>query len=53
MLMNTHLQAHPPEHSSIRARLALVAGAALACALFTSPIYAAAEAKPSPQKRAA
>jgi membrane-bound lytic murein transglycosylase MltF len=49
MLMNTHLQAHRPAHSSTCARLALVAGAALACALFASPIYAAAEVKPSPQ----
>ncbi|HVP58278.1 MAG TPA: hypothetical protein VMU02_09275, partial [bacterium] len=49
MLMNTHLQSHRSAHSSIRARLALVAGAALACALFAGPIYAAAEAKPSPQ----
>ncbi|HVO84724.1 MAG TPA: hypothetical protein VMU60_09890, partial [Syntrophobacteria bacterium] len=50
MLMNRHLQAHRPAHSSIRARLALVAGAALACTLFAGPVYAAAEAKPSPQK---
>jgi membrane-bound lytic murein transglycosylase MltF len=49
MLMNTHLQAHRPAHSSTRARLALVAGTALAWALFASPIYAAAEVKPSPQ----
>jgi membrane-bound lytic murein transglycosylase MltF len=49
MAMNRHLQAHLPAHSSIRARLALVAGAALACTLFAGPIYAAAEAKPSPQ----
>jgi hypothetical protein len=48
MLMNTHLQAHRPTHSSIPARLALVAGAALACTLFGGPIYAAAETKPSP-----
>jgi membrane-bound lytic murein transglycosylase MltF len=50
MLMNTHLQAHRPAHSSTRARLAHVAGAVLACALFASPIFAATEAKPSPQK---
>jgi len=49
MLMNTHLQTHSVAHSSIRARLALVAGAALACTLFTGPIYAATQAKPSPQ----
>jgi membrane-bound lytic murein transglycosylase MltF len=49
MLMNRDLQAHRPAHSSIRARLALVAGAALAYTLFAGPIYAAAEAKPSPQ----
>jgi membrane-bound lytic murein transglycosylase MltF len=30
--------------------MALVAGVALACTLFAGPIYAAAEAKPSPQK---
>ena len=49
MLMNRHLQAHRPAHSSTRARLALIAGAVLACTLFAGPIYAAAEAKPSPQ----
>jgi membrane-bound lytic murein transglycosylase MltF len=49
MLINTHLQAHHPAHSSIHAWLGLVAGAALACALFAGPIYAAAEVKPSPQ----
>jgi len=50
MLINTHLQAHHSTHSSTRAGLALVAGVALACALFAGPIYAATEAKPSPQK---
>jgi len=35
--------------SSSRTRLALVAGSALACTLFASPIYAAAEANPSPE----
>jgi membrane-bound lytic murein transglycosylase MltF len=49
MLMNMHLQAHHPAHSSIRARLALIAGAALVCTLFAGPAYAAAEGKPSPQ----
>jgi membrane-bound lytic murein transglycosylase MltF len=49
MLMNTRLQEHRPAHSSIRTRLALVAGAVLACALFAGPIWAAAEVKPSPQ----
>jgi hypothetical protein len=49
MLMNTHLQAHRPNQSSIHARLAIVAGAALACTLFAGPIYAATEAKPAPQ----
>jgi membrane-bound lytic murein transglycosylase MltF len=49
MLMNTHLQAQRPNHSSSRTRLALVVSVALACALFASPIHAAA-AKPSPQK---
>jgi membrane-bound lytic murein transglycosylase MltF len=38
-----------PTHSSSRTRLALVAGAALACILFAGPIHAAAEAKPSPE----
>ena len=49
MLMNTHLQSHGQAHSSIHPWLALVAGVALACLLFASPIYAAAKAKPSPQ----
>jgi len=49
-MINTHLQAHRPTHSSVRSRLALVAGAAFAWALFAGPIYAATEAKPSPQK---
>jgi hypothetical protein len=31
MLANKHLQAHRPDHSSTRARLVLVAGAALVC----------------------
>jgi membrane-bound lytic murein transglycosylase MltF len=39
MFRTRHLQAHC---------LAIVAGAALACTLFAGPIYAAAEAKPSP-----
>jgi membrane-bound lytic murein transglycosylase MltF len=39
MFRNRRLQAH---------RLAIAAGAALACTLFAGPIYAAAEAKPSP-----
>jgi membrane-bound lytic murein transglycosylase MltF len=47
MLGNYHLQPHHPHHSLTRSRLAIVAAAALACALFASPIYAAAEAKPS------
>jgi len=49
MLMNTHLQPHRPNHSSIRTRLVLVAGAALVCTLFAGPIYAATQAKPSLQ----
>ena len=49
MLTNTHLQEHRPNHASTHARLALVVGAALACTLFAGPIYAATEAKPSPQ----
>jgi ABC-type amino acid transport substrate-binding protein len=39
MFRNRRLHAH---------RLAIVAGAALACTLFAGPSYAAAEAKPSP-----
>ena len=50
MFMNIHPQAQRPNHSSIHARLAIVAGAALACTLFAGPIYGAAEVKPSPQK---
>src|SRR5512138_1076642 len=49
MLMNTNLQTHDPARSSIRARFALVAVVAFACTLFASPIYAASQAKPSPQ----
>jgi membrane-bound lytic murein transglycosylase MltF len=49
MLMNTHLQAHRPNHSSIRAWLVLVAGAAVVCTLFPGPFYAATQAKPSLQ----
>jgi hypothetical protein len=49
MLMNTHLQTHSVAHSSIRARLALVAGAALVGTLFAGTIYAATKVKPSPQ----
>jgi membrane-bound lytic murein transglycosylase MltF len=49
MLTNTQLQGLCPTHSSIHVRLAIVAGVALACALFAGPIYAAAEVKPSPQ----
>ncbi len=50
MLGNYHLQPHHPAHSLTRWGLALVAGVALACALFAGPIYCAAEVKPSPQK---
>jgi membrane-bound lytic murein transglycosylase MltF len=49
MLTNRHLQAHRPAHSPTRLGLAIVAAAALACALFASPIHAATEAKPSSQ----
>jgi membrane-bound lytic murein transglycosylase MltF len=49
MLGNYHLQQHHPHHSLTRTRLAIVTGAALACALFAGPIYGAAEPKPSPQ----
>ncbi len=38
-----------PADSSSRTRLALVAGATLACTLFANPIYAADEAKPPPE----
>lgn len=48
MLRNTNLHAHRRAHPSICTRLVLVASAALACTLFAGPIYAAAEAKPSP-----
>ena len=47
MLTNRHLQAHRPAHSPTRPRLAIAAAAALACALFASPLYAATEAEPS------
>jgi membrane-bound lytic murein transglycosylase MltF len=47
VLGNYHLQPHHPHHSLTRWGLAIVAGAALAFALFAGPIYAAAEAKPS------
>ena len=49
MLGNYHLQQHHSHHSLTRSWLAIVAGAALACALFAGPIYGAAEPKPSPQ----
>jgi membrane-bound lytic murein transglycosylase MltF len=48
MFRNRRLQAHRLAHSPTRSRLAIAAGAALACTLFSGPIYAAAEAKPSP-----
>jgi membrane-bound lytic murein transglycosylase MltF len=51
MLGNYHLQQHHLHHYSLtRWGLAIVAGVALACALFAGPIYGAAEPKPSPQK---
>jgi membrane-bound lytic murein transglycosylase MltF len=40
---------HRLAHTPTRLRLALVAGAALACTLFAGPIATAATAKPSPQ----
>jgi membrane-bound lytic murein transglycosylase MltF len=49
MLMITHPQVPRPAHSSIRTRLALAAGVALACILCASRIHAAAEAMPSPE----
>jgi len=49
MLGNYHLQQHHSHHSLTRSWLAIVAGAALACTLFASPIYAATNAKPSTQ----
>jgi len=47
MFKNTHLQARTTTHPSTWARLALVAGAALACTILADPMHAAAEAKPS------
>ena len=47
--MNTNLQLHSSAQSSIRARMAIVTGVALTCILFAGPIYAATQAKPSPQ----
>jgi membrane-bound lytic murein transglycosylase MltF len=49
MLKNSYLQPHRPTLSPTRSWRAIVAGAVLACALFAGPIYAAAQAKPSPQ----
>ena len=49
MLRNSYLQPHHRAHFPTRLRLALVAGAALACTLFAGPISAAAKANPSPQ----
>jgi len=49
ILRNLHLQSTPPGSLSNPLRLAIVAGAALACTLFAGSIYAAAAAKPSPQ----
>jgi membrane-bound lytic murein transglycosylase MltF len=49
MVVNTHQQSCVRAHCSTRALPALVAGVALACALFASPIHAAAEVKPPPQ----
>jgi membrane-bound lytic murein transglycosylase MltF len=46
MLRNTHLHAHTPSHRSTCARLALVAGSALACTLFAGLAYSADKAKP-------
>lgn len=47
MFKNTHLQARTSTHPSTWTRLALVAGAALACTILADPMHAAAEAKPS------
>jgi membrane-bound lytic murein transglycosylase MltF len=49
MLRHCHLQPHRLAHAPTRLRLALVAGAALACTLCAGPISAAATAPPSPQ----
>jgi membrane-bound lytic murein transglycosylase MltF len=48
MLTNTHLRAHRPAHSSIRARLAL-GGAMLGFGLLAGLTHAAAETQPPPQ----
>jgi membrane-bound lytic murein transglycosylase MltF len=46
----THTQTPRPAHFSIRARLAFVAGAALACTLLAGPTYAAGDPPPPPEK---
>ena len=48
MLRHSHLQPHRLAHAPTHLRLALVAGAALACTLCAGPI-SAAKAQPSPQ----
>ena len=49
MLRNSHLRPHCLAHSPTRSPLALIAGAALACTVYTGSIQAAAKAPPSPQ----
>ena len=51
MLRNSHLQPHRLAHSPTRLRLALVAGAALACTLFAGPISAAPKHSRHPRRR--
>ena len=48
-MMYKQLQKNHVPHFSTSVRLILFAGAAFACALFTRPIHAATELKPSPQ----
>jgi membrane-bound lytic murein transglycosylase MltF len=50
MLMNKQKQLHHSTYNPTRSRLALMAGAALACTLLAGLICGAAEVKPSPQK---
>jgi membrane-bound lytic murein transglycosylase MltF len=50
MFRNRHRQALRPAHSRTCSRLAIGAATAFACTLFSGPICAAGEVKPSPQK---
>ena len=50
MLIICNLKARCPSHSPTRFRLAIVAGAIMACVLFAGPIYAAAKASRPPRR---